>query len=164
MKMEYETTAALWSLPMTIGSFITFALVANTHIDLFHSWRVHHALREQFPMLLHPPKKKVVDIPTLNTWTQRHYLPIVFRQDPIYDPIPGRVAHQNQMVTGVRMAKFYRDPTECPLNNVLQRVYSAREGMCYFSGELKADYVVFPCRPRDVFQLLVSGISFRRSS
>ena len=49
MKMEYETTAALWSLPMTIGSFITFALVANTHIDLFHSWRVHNALRAAWP-------------------------------------------------------------------------------------------------------------------
>ena len=47
---EYETTAALWSLPMTIGSFITFALVANTHIDLFSAWRVHHALEEQFPV------------------------------------------------------------------------------------------------------------------
>lgn len=47
---EYETTAALWSLPMTIGSFITFALVANTHIDLFNAWRVHNALQEQFPV------------------------------------------------------------------------------------------------------------------
>eukprot|EP00913_Durusdinium_trenchii_P030737 g28790.t1 len=46
MTMEYETTAALWSLPMTIGSFITFALVANTHIDLFNAWRVHNALEE----------------------------------------------------------------------------------------------------------------------
>ena len=83
------------------------------------------------------------EIPSLNTWTQNDYLPIVFRQDPIYDPIPGRVAHQNQMVTGVRMAKFYREPSECPLNKVLRRVY-ARDSMCYLSGELKEKYVVFP--------------------
>ncbi|CAK9114063.1 Hypothetical protein (Fragment) [Durusdinium trenchii] len=61
MTMEYETTAALWSLPMTIGSFITFALVANTHIDLFNAWRVHNALEEQFPVLQLPYKFKVVD-------------------------------------------------------------------------------------------------------
>lgn len=47
-----------------------------------------------------PYKFKVVDIPSLNRWTEDHYLPTVFRQDPVYDPIPGRVAHHNQMVTG----------------------------------------------------------------
>lgn len=110
MKTEYETTAALWSLPMTIGSFITFALVANTHIDLFNAWRVHNALQEQFPVMTLPYKFKVVDIPTLNKWTEDYYIPTVFRQDPVYDPIPGRIAHHNQMVTGIRFAKFFRDP------------------------------------------------------
>ena len=47
-----------------------------------------------------PYKFKVVDIPTLNKWTEDYYIPTVFRQDPVYDPIPGRIAHHNQMVTG----------------------------------------------------------------
>lgn len=144
MTMEYETTAALWSLPMTIGSFITFALVANTHIDLFNAWRVHNALEEQFPVLQLPYKFKVVDVPTLITWTREHYLPIIFRQDPIYDPLPGRVAHQNQMITGVRFAKFYRNPVDCPLtSSVLRDVYNSRSGTC-FLGEMNSSYVPFP--------------------
>ena len=56
-----------------------------------------------------PYKKKVVDIPTLNRWTEEYYLPTVFRQDPVYDPIPGRVAHHNQMVTGGET----NDPLRC---------------------------------------------------
>lgn len=144
MKMEYETTAALWSLPMTIGSFITFALVANTHIDLFSAWRIHHALEEQFPALTLPFKYKVVDVPTLNQWTEDHYLPTVFRQDPVYDPIPGRIAHHNQMVTGVRFAKFFRQAQKCPLNDMLQKVYDSASGQCYHEGEVLSDYVVFP--------------------
>lgn len=144
MKTEYETTAALWSLPMTIGSFITFALVANTHIDLFNAWRVHNALQEQFPVMTLPYKFKVVDIPTLNKWTEDYYIPTVFRQDPVYDPIPGRIAHHNQMVTGIRFAKFFRDPQPCPLDEVLSRVFNSVSGNCYFEGELKSDFVVFP--------------------
>jgi hypothetical protein len=47
-----------------------------------------------------PYKFNVVQIPTLNKWKEDYYIPTVFRQDPVYDPIPGRIAHHNQMVTG----------------------------------------------------------------
>ena len=49
---------------MTIGSFITFALVANTHIDLFNAWRVHNALQEQFPV----PWQKTTEM----SWSMWH--------------------------------------------------------------------------------------------
>ncbi|CAE7474451.1 PKD2 [Symbiodinium natans] len=144
MKLEYETSTALWSLPMTIGSFIAFSWVATTHIDLFHSWHVHNALLERFPTLAVIIKRKYVDIPTLNQWTRQHFLPTVFRQDPIYDPVPGRLADQNQMITGVRFAKSYYEPSPCPTNEVLSRIFNSRTGECYFAGELKTDYIVFP--------------------
>ena len=65
-----------------------------------------------------PYKFKVVDIPTLNTWTEDYYIPTVFRQDPVYDPIPGRIAHHNQMVTGSPDAQDhpmgFQDALGCP--------------------------------------------------
>eukprot|EP00438_Fugacium_kawagutii_P028802 Skav222858 [mRNA] locus=scaffold2201:9184:12922:- [translate_table: standard] len=91
-----------------------------------------------------PYKFKVVDIPSLNRWTEDHYLPTVFRQDPVYDPIPGRVAHHNQMVTGVRFAKYFKDPQPCDLDEVLKRVYNSISGSCYHLGEVQSDFVVFP--------------------
>eukprot|EP00439_Symbiodinium_sp_Y106_P024442 s2546_g2.t7 len=145
MKFEYETSTALWSLPMTIGSFIAFSWVAATHIDLFHSWRVHNALLERFPTLTVTPKRKYVDIPTLNTWTRDHYLPTVFRQDDIYDPVPGRLAEQNQMITGVRFAKGFYEPSPCPTGDeVLGRIFDSRNSECINTGDLQWDYIVFP--------------------
>jgi len=144
MKWEYETSTALWSLPTVIGTCVTFALVASTHIDLFSAFRIHQGMEANFPSIINVVKYKVVDIRTTNIWTRQWYIPTIFRQDPAYDPVPGRVTAMNQMIFGARMSKFYRDPVPCPVNEVIRDVYNSRSGSCYYHGELKESSVVFP--------------------
>ena len=67
-----------------------------------------------------PYKFKVVDIPTLNKWTEDYYIPTVFRQDPVYDPIPGRIAHHNQMVTGATSLDLWCAKSIMTFTNMLQ--------------------------------------------
>ena len=75
-----------------------------------------------------------MDTPTLSTWTRNHYLPAAFRQDDIYDPVLGRLAEQNQMITGVRVAKGFYEPSPCPTNEVLGRIFDSRNSECINTG------------------------------
>eukprot|EP00931_Biecheleriopsis_adriatica_P102353 TRINITY_DN77334_c0_g1_i1.p1 TRINITY_DN77334_c0_g1~~TRINITY_DN77334_c0_g1_i1.p1 ORF type:complete len:955 (+),score=165.10 TRINITY_DN77334_c0_g1_i1:32-2896(+) len=145
MKYEYETNSALWSLPVSLAMLVVFAWQVVTHIDLFSAFRVHQAFREHLLTLTVFQKYKAVNIPTLNWWASNYFFPVMFRQDELWDPIPGRIAVHNQLVFGFRVQKHYYDAIPCDMLDVYTQAVNAQDGTCVHEiGEPKTASVPFP--------------------
>jgi hypothetical protein len=148
MKNEYETTTALWSLPITILTFVSFVAVASTHVDVANSWDMESALTEVYPNLawrMHPGTK-VKDVETLTKWIQTGWQSTYFNQDlKVQDPIPGRVGVYNQIIGGVRIQKEFRQETDCQTSDALKNLYDYQGGgLCYHSGEAQVESIIIP--------------------
>lgn len=138
LKLEYETNSALWALPLTALIFLSFCLVCSTHIDLFNSFHVHNAWHSFQPEHWDMTKYKQIDMKNLVQWTTRTsygWVDHMFRQHPIYDPIPGRAVYHNQMIIGSRIQKTFYNTGTCYSSLVYADMYDTQTGLCHAHGE-----------------------------
>lgn len=138
LKLEYETSTALWALPLTAMIFLSFCFVCTTHIDLFNSFWVHHGWHSFQPELWEGSKYKQIDMKNIVDWTTRTsygWINKLYRQDPIYDPIPGRAVYHNQMIIGSRIQKTVYEIGECYSSEPYADMYDTQSGQCHSYGE-----------------------------
>eukprot|EP00931_Biecheleriopsis_adriatica_P062562 TRINITY_DN3772_c0_g2_i1.p1 TRINITY_DN3772_c0_g2~~TRINITY_DN3772_c0_g2_i1.p1 ORF type:complete len:969 (-),score=168.89 TRINITY_DN3772_c0_g2_i1:31-2937(-) len=147
LKDEYETTSALFSLPLVLGTMISYILWLSFHFDTFNSYRVHNALQTGAGDVTlgavrpwyYTPKDHMKYLYT--QWVDK-----IFRQDFGTDPIPGRVYRYNGMIGGVRLHREYRAqrPCDAGMRPELSSLYNAKDGMCWFQGEILTEDIVLP--------------------
>eukprot|EP00930_Biecheleria_cincta_P025794 TRINITY_DN18301_c0_g1_i1.p1 TRINITY_DN18301_c0_g1~~TRINITY_DN18301_c0_g1_i1.p1 ORF type:complete len:925 (-),score=139.24 TRINITY_DN18301_c0_g1_i1:15-2789(-) len=147
LKTEYETSTALWALPLTAAIFMCFCFVCTQHIDLFNSFYVHHAWHGFQPELWEGSKYKQIDMKNIVDWTTRQnwgWIRKLYRQDPIYDPVPGRVIYHNQMIIGSRIQKTMYETGDCYSSEAYGKLFDTQTGKCHAYGEPQIRVEVFP--------------------
>eukprot|EP00933_Yihiella_yeosuensis_P055854 TRINITY_DN5478_c0_g1_i1.p1 TRINITY_DN5478_c0_g1~~TRINITY_DN5478_c0_g1_i1.p1 ORF type:complete len:1043 (+),score=157.89 TRINITY_DN5478_c0_g1_i1:55-3183(+) len=147
MNMEYETSTALWSLPLVIATFISFVLFSTTHVDVWNGWEIAQTLKLNLPNIYARPYPgpKVHDVPTLMTFLSTRYMPAYFKQDLNKDPIVGRVQTYNQIIGGVRMVKKVYETGDCPVSKPYGKLYDQlTPGSCHRQGEAQFEHTTFP--------------------
>eukprot|EP00930_Biecheleria_cincta_P020084 TRINITY_DN15174_c0_g1_i1.p1 TRINITY_DN15174_c0_g1~~TRINITY_DN15174_c0_g1_i1.p1 ORF type:complete len:1007 (-),score=181.58 TRINITY_DN15174_c0_g1_i1:249-3269(-) len=153
MKEEYETMQALFSMPSIIGLFIVFTWLVSTHMDFTNGFKVHNALLSQHGEFskesiayIYEPERLMRCWATgkychwMTSGFPRNYI----RQDPITDPIPGRVVTHNQMIGGTRWRRYIQEGGKCESSKRIADIYNSQTGDCSRVGKTRAEDVVLP--------------------
>eukprot|EP00933_Yihiella_yeosuensis_P040793 TRINITY_DN3517_c0_g5_i1.p1 TRINITY_DN3517_c0_g5~~TRINITY_DN3517_c0_g5_i1.p1 ORF type:complete len:1068 (+),score=174.11 TRINITY_DN3517_c0_g5_i1:65-3268(+) len=128
---ENDTKEALWSLPWTLMLFAFYVMFISKKVTMDKAWWSHHALwkeTEWGPYFL----LWVFDSRTLHAYLANSFLPIWFKQDFNFDDRVGRVARENQLVSGIRFRKRFTEGFSCDSLSELSLAYDAVfGGKCY---------------------------------
>jgi hypothetical protein len=141
MVYQFNKDDACFSLPFTILFFAVFILLVQIHFRIDDMFWLHEGIDNEVsgeggrdndvgPFLM----RDVHDIPTVWLWIEQSMASALFRQDLHAYPVPGRIAHFNQLVGGVALIKHEVPEVPCDQQEWLREVYdNEKGGVCYDS-------------------------------
>lgn len=143
---EYETTSALYSMPSVLILLASYFYFAISHIDVANSWRMRNTLYHNLDSLWKPAiRGERYGSKAHMEWTNSTWLRKYYRQNLATDPVPGRVAIQNQMIGGSRLHKeLYNQTGPCMVSPEQASLYNSYTGECDRYGGLTEVDIVLP--------------------
>lgn len=131
MRSDYDTRAALFSLPFACVLFILFILMTSQHVDVPSAFFIISG----FSKFAGDPGFN--DVGGLQSYIKGTLLGSMLVQDLQYYPNPGRIGSYQQIIGGMRITVLSTPPYSCKLPPQYVRVYdNAFQGRCFKSPDI----------------------------
>lgn len=145
-QFTYTRSTALWSLPMTFLTYMSFVLAMAAHLQIEAAYWQSTVMTNEWANL--PPpwsilQGAVTNIPNFWFFMVGSYPPTYLQQTTSVDANPGRIAHYYQIVGGFEITKHVTETAPCHSAKVLAHIYDTQAGECWYQGKGSHDERLF---------------------